>query len=107
NACVMSTTVEAGQGTLGGERVVGQQWWYGNYWAGGYNHLMPPNSKLCTAGNENYDVIGYGALSHHPGGVNVCFADGSVKFIKDTVGVKVWWAMGSRAGGEVISSDQY
>jgi prepilin-type N-terminal cleavage/methylation domain-containing protein/prepilin-type processing-associated H-X9-DG protein len=107
SACIASTAPEQGQGSAGGVRVVGQEWWEGNYFAGGYCHLMPPNSKLCTAGNDNYDVEAYPALSRHPGGVNVCFADGSVKFIKDTVNLKTWWAIGSRAGGEIISSDQY
>jgi prepilin-type N-terminal cleavage/methylation domain-containing protein/prepilin-type processing-associated H-X9-DG protein len=45
--------------------------------------------------------------SNHPGGVNVLFADGSVKFVKDAVSYQTWWALGTRAGGEVISSDQY
>ena len=47
------------------------------------------------------------ANSLHPGGVNVCFADGSVHFIKSSVSLQTWWALGTRAGGEVISSDQY
>ena len=47
------------------------------------------------------------ATSNHPGGVNVGFADGSVKFIKDSVNLQTWWALGSRNGGEVISADQY
>ena len=33
-----------------------------------------------------------------PGGVNVAFCDGSVRFIKDTIGVQTWWAVGSRNG---------
>jgi prepilin-type processing-associated H-X9-DG protein len=43
----------------------------------------------------------------HPGGVNVGFADGSVKFIKDSIDLQTWWALGSRAGGKVVSSDSY
>jgi hypothetical protein len=39
--------------------------------------------------------------------VNILFADGSVKFIKDSVNVSSWRALGSMAGGEVISSDSY
>jgi len=39
--------------------------------------------------------------------VNVCFSDGSVKFIKDSVGLQPWWALGSRNLGEVISADSY
>ena len=47
------------------------------------------------------------ATSNHPGGVNVCFADGSVRFIKDSVNVQTWWALGSRNQNEVVSSDSY
>jgi hypothetical protein len=39
--------------------------------------------------------------------VNTLFGDGSVKFIKSTVEGMVWRALGTVAGGEVVSSDQY
>jgi prepilin-type N-terminal cleavage/methylation domain-containing protein/prepilin-type processing-associated H-X9-DG protein len=45
--------------------------------------------------------------SFHPGGVNFCFADGSVKFIKQSIADMPYQALGTRAGGEVISSDSY
>jgi len=45
--------------------------------------------------------------SFHPGGVNFAFADGSVKFIKASIGDQAYQALGTRAGGEVISSDAY
>ena len=48
-----------------------------------------------------------GARSHHPGGVNAAICDGSVKFFKDTINVTTWQALSTRAGGEVISADQY
>ena len=35
------------------------------------------------------------------------FCDGSVRFIKNTIGLQIWWAIGTRNGNEVISSDQY
>ncbi len=34
-------------------------------------------------------------------------ADGHVQFVKETINVLVWQALGSRNGGEVISSDSY
>ena len=43
--------------------------------------------------------------SYHPGGVNLLFGDGSVRFIKETVALNVWRALSTRNGGEVISSD--
>ncbi len=45
--------------------------------------------------------------SKHPGGINVLFADGSVRFIKTNVSEAVLKAMATRAGGEVISGDQF
>jgi prepilin-type processing-associated H-X9-DG protein len=47
------------------------------------------------------------ARSRHPGGVNVVLADGSVRFIRDSVNANAWWAIGSKAGGEVVSSDSF
>ena len=45
--------------------------------------------------------------SYHPGGVNALFGDGSVKFIKDNIDGTSWRALGTVAGGEVVSSDAY
>ncbi len=45
--------------------------------------------------------------SLHPGGGNFAMADGSVRFVKDSVSLQVYRALGTRAGGEVISADQY
>ena len=45
--------------------------------------------------------------SQHPGGVNTLFGDGSVKFIKNSVSLQTWRALGTRNGGETISSDSY
>jgi prepilin-type processing-associated H-X9-DG protein len=44
--------------------------------------------------------------SLHPGGVNFAKADGSVMFIKNSINLIVYRGLGTRAGGEVISSDQ-
>jgi prepilin-type N-terminal cleavage/methylation domain-containing protein/prepilin-type processing-associated H-X9-DG protein len=41
----------------------------------------------------------YGARSKHPGGVNVGFVDGSVRFVADRVSVQTWRQLGTRAGG--------
>jgi prepilin-type processing-associated H-X9-DG protein len=39
--------------------------------------------------------------SYHSGIVNVCFLDGSVRAIGNSIELRVWRAMGTRAGGEV------
>ena len=40
-------------------------------------------------------------------GGNVMFADGSVKYSEDSVNQRTWLALGTKAGGEIISSDSY
>lgn len=39
---------------------------------------------------------------HRPGGFNVGFADGSVKFISDSIDPETFWKLLTRAGGEVV-----
>jgi prepilin-type N-terminal cleavage/methylation domain-containing protein/prepilin-type processing-associated H-X9-DG protein len=96
-------------------------WWIGFSWTLGfpwhypvnrYLHNNTPNKLTCF--NPNDQCCGYGgtdpmatATSNHPGGVNVCFTDGSVRFVKDSVNIQTWWALGSRNGGETVSSDSY
>jgi prepilin-type N-terminal cleavage/methylation domain-containing protein/prepilin-type processing-associated H-X9-DG protein len=45
--------------------------------------------------------------SLHPGGANFSFADGSVRFIKDSIYLASYRSLGTRAGSEVVSADQY
>jgi prepilin-type processing-associated H-X9-DG protein len=49
----------------------------------------------------------YSLSSFHPGGGNVAFADGSVRFLKSSAAMQTVWALGSRDQGEVLSSDSY
>ena len=46
-------------------------------------------------------------FSFHPGGANVLFGDGSVKFLKESASVVVIRNLVTPKGGEVISSDSY
>ncbi|AMV40289.1 DUF1559 domain-containing protein [Planctomyces sp. SH-PL62] len=45
--------------------------------------------------------------SNHPGGVVAAMMDGSVRFIKNSISLPTWWALGTRNGGEVVSADSY
>jgi prepilin-type processing-associated H-X9-DG protein len=45
--------------------------------------------------------------SFHPGGANVVFADGSVRFLKAGINIRVLAALITRAGGEVVSANDY
>ena len=62
-----------------------------------------PNVPPCTGGVPSFNA----ARSRHPGGVNTLLADGSVRFMKDTINAQTWRALGSPNGGEVVSSDSY
>jgi prepilin-type N-terminal cleavage/methylation domain-containing protein/prepilin-type processing-associated H-X9-DG protein len=88
-------------------------WGFAWYIATLYNHVAPPNWRGwdCGVGTSLMDVpFDHGiisARSAHPGGVNVLFGDGSVKFVKDSVNLVTWRAIGTRAGGEAVSSDAF
>jgi prepilin-type N-terminal cleavage/methylation domain-containing protein/prepilin-type processing-associated H-X9-DG protein len=62
-------------------------------------------TKLITQGGPTFAAIT--ARSYHPGGVNALVCDGSVKFVKSTVSGSTWRALGTIAGGEVLSADSY
>jgi prepilin-type N-terminal cleavage/methylation domain-containing protein/prepilin-type processing-associated H-X9-DG protein len=83
-----------------------------------YNHFGTPNQIACT--NDTMDpttmvpskfyVTPYGSAppnSFHSGGVNEAFADGSVRFMKNTINATTWFALGSRNGGEVVDASSY
>jgi prepilin-type N-terminal cleavage/methylation domain-containing protein/prepilin-type processing-associated H-X9-DG protein len=78
-----------------------------------YNHFMPPNTIACDSTSDG-NTGGYASIqdafppaSNHPGGVNICFADGSVRFIKNSVGLQAWWGIGTKSGNELLSADSY
>jgi prepilin-type N-terminal cleavage/methylation domain-containing protein/prepilin-type processing-associated H-X9-DG protein len=72
-----------------------------------YSHTVPPNYKRYDCASTNNTAAHIAARSYHSGGVNVLFGDGSVRFIKETINLGIWKALGTRAGGEVIGADQY
>ena len=79
-----------------------------------FNTIAPPSSTQYPWGDCRFTGGGYpndatfaNANSNHPGGCNVLFADGSVHFVKSSISMYTWWSLGTRANGEVISSDSY
>lgn len=91
---------------------LGRAWHQGMFgWTLG-NTLLAPNPPYpnCRTAmwDGDWDSTGmYGLSSYHPGGGNVAFADGSVRFLKSSTSMQTMWALGSRAQNEVISSDSY
>ena len=101
----------------------GMTWWAD---ATSFTTLLGPNSALpdmmygsgaCNATLAKPTPCGYStgaprlnylaARSRHPGGVNVAMCDGSVRFMKDTTNLRVWRALSTTQGGEIISADAF
>jgi prepilin-type N-terminal cleavage/methylation domain-containing protein/prepilin-type processing-associated H-X9-DG protein len=91
---------------------------HGRDWAHGamaqtlFNTIATPNSKTygfahCSNISSSVTGVFSTAMSYHPGGVNTLMSDGSVKFIKDSINQTSWWALGTRANGEVVSADAF
>jgi prepilin-type N-terminal cleavage/methylation domain-containing protein/prepilin-type processing-associated H-X9-DG protein len=73
--------------------------------------LREPCTDGATFGSADwlcrFSYANKGFKSKHPGGANITFGDGSVKFIKSSISLPTYCALGSRGGGETVSSDQY
>jgi prepilin-type N-terminal cleavage/methylation domain-containing protein/prepilin-type processing-associated H-X9-DG protein len=72
-----------------------------------YTHTVRPNYSGHDCMALTLDQGHLASRSYHPGGVNVAFCDGSVRFVKDSIGLDVWKALGTRSGGEIVSADSY
>jgi len=93
----------------------GVRWAWGAVGMALFQTIVPPNSTQypwndcrtgcaqCSPDDSSYS----NSQSNHPGGANFLFADGSVKFIKSTIAMQTYMALGTKANGEVISADQY
>jgi prepilin-type N-terminal cleavage/methylation domain-containing protein len=85
----------------------GKNWFTGEYTVTLYNHVVPPNGPLCAVsggsklqGNNNDHGSATTANSAHSGGVLVASADAGVRFVSNDIAKEIWWALGSRNGGE-------
>jgi len=58
----------------------------------------------CRKGVDNFS-IGAQARSRHSGGVNACFADGHVQFIRESISQKTWVLLQSIDDGQTIAED--
>ncbi|MDR3636806.1 MAG: DUF1559 domain-containing protein [Isosphaeraceae bacterium] len=105
----------AGAAAQGGNQWsnLGQYWFEGLFGKAVGNTLVAPNGNYpnCAINEYGGDTDGsygnFGMSSNHSGGANALFCDGSVRFLKSSVNQVVIWQLGSRAQGEVVSSDAY
>jgi prepilin-type N-terminal cleavage/methylation domain-containing protein/prepilin-type processing-associated H-X9-DG protein len=73
-----------------------------------YTHTLPINwnkkvssgTQRYSCGNSAFSSMHIAASSYHGGGANVCMADGSVRFVSETINYQIWRNVGTRSGGE-------
>ncbi len=64
-------------------------------------------------GGQTFPYAYYGSegssevYAFHPGGANFLFGDGSVKFLKETLSMRVFTSLVTRGAGEILGADQY
>jgi prepilin-type processing-associated H-X9-DG protein len=100
----------------------GLSWAAGYFLHTGFNTVLPPNAPMCSQARGEWGNGLFPPQSFHPGGVNGGMADGSVRFISETIDsgdlsmaepfprgggtnynlspYGVWGALGSISGGE-------
>jgi len=130
--------LEQAHGALSATDQQSFHYWLDAYWSATPGTTLYPinlfKQAIVQKGASSGLSCIYGAGSFHPGGCNFAFADGSVKFLKDTtaswsvdpvLGIPagmaktngylsygsakpgVYQALSTRSGGEVISADAY
>ncbi|WP_020470736.1 DUF1559 domain-containing protein [Zavarzinella formosa] len=96
------------------------EWVDGKVHETGFTTVFAPNTNVAyVSGGVSYDVdyvaateknLGdtYAAVtsrSYHTGGVNSMMMDGSVRFVRSSISLTSWRAMGTRNGGEVFTDN--
>jgi prepilin-type processing-associated H-X9-DG protein len=89
-------------------RNVSNQSGSGWFWVGRdrtlYTHTQAPNGRVpdCLEWGVTPPAGMMTARSWHGGGVNVLMADGSTRFMQDSVDLHVWRSLGTRNGRELV-----
>jgi prepilin-type processing-associated H-X9-DG protein/prepilin-type N-terminal cleavage/methylation domain-containing protein len=92
---------------VAGRKVPGRDEVLGGPWASMENGLIVKGFSFdgtqspgkCAINCNNQDVY-----SFHPGGANILFADGHVRFVSASIDIREFVKMVTRAGGEVVSA---
>jgi prepilin-type processing-associated H-X9-DG protein len=71
----------------------------------GHTGPSPDEAWIDVPNNQKAGADDFHSL--HPGGRNFLFGDGSVQFVKETINSLVFSYLATRAGGEVVSADQF
>jgi prepilin-type N-terminal cleavage/methylation domain-containing protein/prepilin-type processing-associated H-X9-DG protein len=65
------------------------------------------SAQAAKASTNDASLLVGGFSSRHPGGANVAFGDGSVRFLKSSISNRVLHRLGNRADGDLVSGDQF
>lgn len=86
--------------------------WYDGLWSKTlYDHFFGINMPNCSNAIRSpaaraQDTLGTSpAASCHPSGANVLFADGHLVFVRESIALAAWRALGTRDGGEIVTID--
>jgi len=85
-----------------GNSDIGQEWMQGSHSNSSYYHTNLPNKRSCKPKQLGGRVATL-AGSAHSQGVNVLLCDGSVRFVRNSIDLYSWRALGSRDKGEVFT----
>ncbi|WP_406698282.1 DUF1559 domain-containing protein [Singulisphaera sp. Ch08] len=102
-------TMVPGSGVAAASSVLVSAWAEGNVFS--VRGFDPGTNWISSTKNMGRCPINcgnmYGVYGFHPGGATVGMADGSVKFLKETIAMEVLASLLTRQGGEIISADSY
>lgn len=87
----------------------GYSWVMGENCCTQYNHVSTPNTYSCGgtgfSGTMTNMAMQVSANSRHTGGVHAMMGDGATRFVSENIDLNVWRAVGTRAGGEAVSTE--
>ncbi len=114
-ACAVGLMAQKSTG-VGSQNQKGFRWAQDDGGFGVFNTIVPPTSTQypfawCAMGRTKGSNASDGPYqctsSNHPGGCNFLLCDGSVRFLKSSLALTTYWALGTKANGELLSADSY
>jgi prepilin-type processing-associated H-X9-DG protein len=121
NTLLASEVIIRGSANTGGWGGGGGYWGGGAWGSYGYTAYEPPNTTVsdriykcksttfpqspCQSDSGSAGTAEIYARSYHPGGVMTAFADGSVRFLSETINLTTYRALATRAQGETVPNN--
>jgi prepilin-type processing-associated H-X9-DG protein len=68
-----------------------------------YDGITTPGPCMINCSNQP----GAGVYSFHPGGAHMLFADGSARFVRQSIAQYVFYSLFTRSGGETLANNEF